>query len=75
MSMMGRLLEQGPTNESPCIASFMYLHPRRANVGGVAEIREPHILNMKVVKCLRTRSKLVISTQRAQLPLPYKLLY
>ena len=40
------------TDVSPRVASFVYFHTGRHDVGRVTEVREPHVLDVKIVECL-----------------------
>jgi len=41
------------TDESPSISSFVDLHARRIYVSCIAKEWQPHVFDMKVIKCLK----------------------
>ena len=40
------------TDESPCKAGFVDLHPGSVDISRIAEVGQPHVLDVQVVKCL-----------------------
>ncbi len=41
------------TDEAPCVSRFMNLHLRGIDIGRVAEEWQPHVLDVRIVECLR----------------------
>lgn len=53
LKYMRRAQQQRLTYEPPGIAVLMYHHGRRVDIRGIAEVGQPHVLNVKVVESLR----------------------